>query len=96
MELKSVKHKGLQAMIAGGKVKGIPLEAQAKIRRQLSALEAAADIHQVQSLPGWQLKEKKGPWQGLWSMWVTGNFRLTFRLESRSGPVIDLDFLDYH
>lgn len=96
MELKSAKHKAIKAMLNGKAPKGIDADAVAKIRRQLAALASAESIHHVQTVPGWKLEQKTGPMKGLWSMWVTGNYRLTFRLESPTGPVTDLDFLDYH
>lgn len=96
MELKSANHKGIKAMLAGKPAKGMDPKAVRKIMQQLSALEAADTIHTVATVPGWHLAEKTGPMAGKWSMWVTGNWRLTFRLESPGGPVIDLDFEDYH
>lgn len=96
MELKSTKDKRIAAIIAGKTPKGMDPKIVKKITRQLSALQAAQTIHQVQSMPGWNLEEKTGPMRGKWSMWVTGNWRLAFRLETPSGPVIDLDYEDYH
>lgn len=96
MELKTAKHKGLKALLNGKAAKGIDPVALAKIRLQLSALQAAPTIHDVITVPGWRLEQKRGPMAGTWSMWVTGNYRLTFRLETPAGPVLDLDFLDYH
>lgn len=96
MELKSAKHKGIEAMLEGRSPKGMDPKAVKKIRLQLTALQAAANIHAVQSLPGWRLEEKTGPMRGTWSMWVSGNDRLTFKLETPEGPVIDLWFGDYH
>ena len=37
---------------------------------------------------------KKPPYIGFWSMDVTGNFRVIFRLED--GDAYDIDFLDTH
>lgn len=96
MELKSAKHKAIRAMLEGKSPKGLDPKAAKKIALQLSALQAAASIYAVQTVPGWNLQEKTGPMAGKWSMWVTGNWRLTFRLESPTGAVIDLDFEDYH
>lgn len=96
MELKSANHKAIKAMLAGKTPKGIDAKLVKKIALMLSALEAAPSIHAVVTVPGWNLQEKTGPMKGKWSMWVTGNYRLTFRLESPTGAVIDLDFEDYH
>jgi proteic killer suppression protein len=96
MKIKSVKTKALEAVIAGKSPKGIDPQLVKKVSRQIAALQAAKNIYSVETVPGWELEEKKGPMKGTWSMWVTGNFRLTFSLESPEGPIIDLWFGDYH
>jgi proteic killer suppression protein len=32
--------------------------------------------------------------QGTWSLWISGNWRLTFRIEA--DEIVDLDLEDYH
>lgn len=96
MQIKSVNHKGLEALIAGKSPKGIDAQSVKKIIRMISALQAADSIYTVQTVPGWKLEEKRHAMKGTWSMWVTGNFRLTFGLESPKGPIIDLWYGDYH
>jgi proteic killer suppression protein len=36
----------------------------------------------------------KGARRGEWSVWVSGNYRITFRVDAED--VTDLDFEDYH
>lgn len=96
MQIKSVSTKGLEALIAGKSAKGIDAGAAKKISRMLAALQAADSIWTVETVPGWQLEEKRHGMKGTWSMWVTGNFRLTFSLESEKGPITDLWYGDYH
>ena len=64
-----------------------------KIRLQLAALHSAALIEDL-DLPGYRLHPLKGADKGRWSIWVNGNWRLTFAF--RDGHVFDLDFEDYH
>ena len=45
-------------------------------------------------LPGWKLHRLKGDRSGVWSVWVTGNLRLTFEIEGLDAANIDL--IDYH
>lgn len=45
-------------------------------------------------LPGLRLHPLKGTLQGRWPVWVSGNWRVTFRFEE--GEAIDVDYLDYH
>ena len=45
-------------------------------------------------LPGFRLHPLKGALKGHWAVAVSGNWRVTFRLEA--GDVYDVDYLDYH
>jgi toxin HigB-1 len=64
-----------------------------KLRLQLAALHSATQIEDM-DLPGYRLHQLKGADKGRWSIWVNGNWRLTFAF--RDGHVFDLDFEDYH
>lgn len=44
-------------------------------------------------LPGYRLHLLKAADKGRWSIWVNGNWRLTFAF--RNGHAFDLDFEDY-
>jgi proteic killer suppression protein len=44
--------------------------------------------------PGWRLHPLKGDMKDFWSLTVTGNWRLVFRMES--GDACDVDLIDYH
>jgi len=45
-------------------------------------------------IPGFRLHALVGADRGRWSIWVNGNWRLTF--EFRNGNVYVLDYEDYH
>jgi len=45
-------------------------------------------------LPGWRLHPLKGADKGHWSVWVNGNWRLTFVFDGED--VILVDYRDYH
>jgi toxin HigB-1 len=97
MELKSAKHKAIKAMLAGvDHPKGMGARDADLIRLRLSALAAAANLQEVtQSFPGWRVHALKGPFAGFWSIDVTGNWRLIFRMD-RAGVLTDLDYRDTH
>jgi proteic killer suppression protein len=46
------------------------------------------------NIPGFRLHPLKGEGKGRWSIWVNGNWRLTF--EFRDGHAYLLDYEDYH
>lgn len=45
-------------------------------------------------LPGFRLPELSGDLKGIWSITVSGNWRITFRFED--GEFHDVDLVDYH
>jgi proteic killer suppression protein len=45
-------------------------------------------------VPGFRLHPLKGAEKGRWSIWVNGNWRLTFAF--RGGHAYVLDYEDYH
>jgi proteic killer suppression protein len=60
---------------------------------QLAALDTAQGINDM-DLPGYQLHPLKGRMKHRWSIWVNGNWRLTF--EFIAGNIFVLDYEDYH
>ena len=73
---------------------GVAAPSAAKIRRILAAIEFADDLAQVATMPGWKLHPLKGSRKGEYSIAVTGNWRITFKLQGNT--VSDIDFEDYH
>ena len=58
-------------------------------------IDAAADLDELTIPPNFGLHPLTGDRQGVWSMTVTRNWRLTFRLNA-DGALIDMDMEDYH
>jgi len=46
------------------------------------------------NVPGWKLHPLKSELTGHWSLWVNGNWRLTFKFEGED--VILVNYADYH
>lgn len=89
----SFRHKGLEAFYQTGSARGIQTAHAAKLARILAALDAATTQEEL-SLPAFKLHPLKGKRKGQWSIWVSGNWRVTFRF---SGPDVEMvDYLDYH
>jgi len=59
----------------------------------LAALESAQVIEDM-DIAGVRLHPLKDADRGRWSIWVNGNWRLTF--EFRDGQAYVLDYEDYH
>jgi len=64
-----------------------------RIRRRLDVLDAANSL-QALGLPGFGLHPLKGDMIGIYSIKVTGNWRITFCF--RNGDVFDVNLEDYH
>ena len=91
--IKTFAHKGLEAFFTSGSKAGIQPAHAARLRRQLAQLDQAGGPQDM-NLPGWGLHPLKGDLAGFWSVWVSGNWRMTFRFED--GDAILVDYLDYH
>ena len=81
-------------MYEAGSRRGVRSDLVAKIEGILHAIEQAQRVEQIGLFPGWKLHPLKGGRTGEWSVWVTGNYRLTFRVEGED--VSNLDLEDYH
>ena len=91
--IKSFKHKGLQKFYETGKTAGIQAEHKKRLKLQLVALDTATEIEDM-DIPGFKLHPLKGKRKGIWTISVSGNWRLTFEFEE--GNVYILNYEDYH
>jgi toxin HigB-1 len=91
--IESFIHKGLQRFYETGSTRGIQASHVKKIRMQLSALDTARTIDDI-DLPGYRLHPLKGNRKGCWSITVSGNWRITF--EFKDGNAYILNYEDYH
>jgi toxin HigB-1 len=73
------RHKSKRHLYEDGNAKGVPPAIADKLRKLLFALDTAETLEQLGRFPGWKLHPLKGDLKGLWSMTVTGNWRLIFR-----------------
>lgn len=91
--IKSFRHKGLRKLYETGSGAGIQASHKVRVRLQLSALDTAQTIEDM-DIPGFRLHPLKGKLKGRWSISVSGNWRITF--EFRDGNAFILDYEDYH
>jgi len=90
--IRTFRSKALEAYFEHGETRKLPVENHARVRRQLLALDAASRPEDV-NLPGYRF-------HGLhtdpkrWSIWVTGNYRITFAWDGANA--VDVDIEDYH
>jgi len=87
-------HKGLRRLYEDDDPLGLPNQSIRKIKAILFALESAESLSQVATFPGWRLHSLKGSRKGDYSITVTGNWRITFRVHGNT--IRDLNYEDYH
>lgn len=95
MEIRSIAHKGLRRFVEDDNAAGLPSAHIDKIAAILSFLEAAPGIEAVQKLQTWKAHQLTGNRKGVWSLAVTRNWRLTFKINDDNEIEI-LDLEDYH
>ena len=86
-------HKGLETFFASGSKAGIQPAHATRLRRQLAQLDQAT-LPRDMNVPGWKLHPLKGELAGHWAVWVSGNWRMTFRFDGVDATVVD--YQDYH
>jgi proteic killer suppression protein len=94
MRIRSFRHKGLRRLYETGSRRGIRPDLVEKLEDILHAIEQSQRVEQIGLFPGWRLHPLKGDRTGEWSVWVTGNYRLTFGVDGENVENIDLE--DYH
>ncbi|MGH8529278.1 MAG: type II toxin-antitoxin system RelE/ParE family toxin [Nevskiales bacterium] len=91
--IQSFRHKGLRKFFESGSAAGIQPHHAKRLRMLLAALDTAQSVDDM-NVPGFRLHPMKGSERDRWSVWVNGNWRLTF--EFRDGRAYVLDYEDYH
>jgi proteic killer suppression protein len=91
--IKSFKHAGLEGFFQTGSKAGIQPAHAKKLGLRLAVLDKSIDP-QGTNVPGWKLHALGGGMEGHWSVWVNGNWRITFCFEEQDAILVD--YQDYH
>jgi len=91
--IKSFRHKGLRRFYETGSTAGIQAPHKKRLRIQLIALDTAKTIEDM-DIPAFKLHPLKGDRKGLWSIAVSGNWRITF--DFKDGNAYIVNYEDYH
>jgi proteic killer suppression protein len=89
----SFKHKGLARFFEHGSKSGIQAQHAERLRLILGRLNVATAVRDM-DLAGLRLHALKGARKGVWSVWVSGNWRVTFQFVGRDAELVDYE--DYH
>ena len=91
--IRSFRHRGLRRLYERDDPSRIGANLLDRVALALADLDAASKPGDI-DLPGYRLHPLRGDRRGLWSISISGNWRLTFRFED--GDVYDVDLVDYH
>ncbi len=91
--IRSFKHRGLEKFFHDGNKSGINTKHAPRLARILDRLDASVGPQDM-NLPGFGLHQLGGQGKGTWSVWVSGNWRVTFRFDGNDAIVVD--YRDYH
>jgi proteic killer suppression protein len=96
MKIRNFIHKGLKRLYEDDVTKGVPPDTVDKLRKMLAFLDGMDDPEELRSLPSWKAHTLTGDRKGIWSLSVTANRRLTFRIATVDRELCDLNLEDYH
>jgi toxin HigB-1 len=96
MKIRSIVHKGLKRLFAEDNAKGVPPDTVDKLRNMLAFLDDMEHPEELHCLPSWKAHALTGDRKGTWSLSVTRNRRLTFRIDTAEQEICDLNLEDYH
>jgi toxin HigB-1 len=95
MRIRNVIHKGLRRLIEDDDAGGLQPAVAPKLRRIVSFLQDMEREEELRTVPSWKAHRLTGDRKGTWSLLVTKNWRITFRIDEAEVEVVDLDHEDH-
>ena len=95
MQIESIRHKALLRFAETGKSQGLPTKLVERLRGMLAYIDAIQTAAELRVPPNYGAHLLTGDRKGVWSLTVTKNWRMTFRVND-AGAIEDIDLEDYH
>jgi proteic killer suppression protein len=95
MQIESIRHKALRRFAETGQPRGLPADSIDRLRRMLAYIDAIETAEELRVPPNFGAHQLTGDRKGEWSLFVTKNWRMTFRIND-AGAIEDMDLEDYH
>ena len=93
--IKTFKSKALKLLWEKNDSSKLPVLQLKKIKFLLQIIDDLEDVpNDLKNLVSFRPHPLKGDLKGFWSLDVSGNYRIIFRVENKN--VFDLDYLDTH
>ena len=96
MKIRNFIHKGLKRLYSEDSPKGVPPDTVDKLRKMFMYLDDMQDPEELRALTAWKVHTLTGNRKGIWSLSVTRNRRLTFRIDAVEHDICDVNLEDYH
>ena len=95
MQIETIRHKGLRRFAESGSPKGLPAGSVDRLRRMFAYIDAIGTVEELRVPPNFGAHQLTGDRKGEWSLTVTKNWRMTFRINA-ANAIEDMDLEDYH
>jgi toxin HigB-1 len=96
VRIRNFVHKGVKKLYVDDVAKGVPPDSVEKLRKMLGFLDDMEETEEMRALLSWKAHVLTGDRKGTWSLSVTANRRLTFRIDPFEREIYDADLEDYH
>jgi proteic killer suppression protein len=96
VKVRNFSHKGLKRLYVEDSSKGVPPDTVDKLRKMLTFLDNMEEPDELYALTAWKAHTLTGDRKGTWSLSVTRNRRLTFRIDPAEHEICDVNLEDYH
>jgi proteic killer suppression protein len=96
VKIRNIVHKGLKRFYSEDSTKGVPPDTVDKLRKMLAFIDDMQEPEELRALPSWKVHTLTGDRKGTWSLIVTRNRRLTFRVDTAEHEICDLNLEGYH
>jgi len=96
VKIRNFTHKTPERLYTDDNPKGVSADSVDKLRKMFAFLDAMESLDELRTLTAWKVHTLTGNRRGTWSLSVTRNRRLTFRINAAEPEIYDVNFEDYH
>jgi toxin HigB-1 len=96
MKIRNVVHRGLKRFIQRNDASALAPAVVERVRNIVTFLQEMEDARELRDIPSWKAHQLTGDRKGTWSLTVTRNWRITFKIDQTEREIFDLDYEDYH
>jgi toxin HigB-1 len=96
MRIRNIVHKGLRKFIEEDNSAGLQPSVIDKLRKIVTFLQDMEHEDELRNVTVWKAHQLAGDRKGIWSLFVTKNWRITFGINKNEIEIFDLNYEDYH